>query len=232
VIEDALPMLDPFLEDQKLDPSQMEVLVETKGRLLWLAGRSAEEQTLIDEYAHAHSTAILVIKRRLEILREAGDVYLFESQCNRSRARMQSAPEAARLDLLTACVALHPNNGEARSDPADYAVYLPNLSPEEEALYRPHLAQRCAERAGDEEEHCAQACACEAKDSGKPAAAKCKRACAGCRKQVARALLACKKLGEAPPEPAPARLGRSKNGRAARGKAAKVEQDEAGSETP
>jgi hypothetical protein len=220
VIEDALPMLEPFMEGRKLDAGQMELLVETKGRLLWLAGRSNEEQALIDSYALAHSTAITVVKRRLEILRESGDVYLSESQCNRSRARMKSAPESARLDLLTACVALHPNNGEARSDPADYATYLPNLSPDEAALYRTHLAQHCVERAGAEEERCAEACACEAKDSAKPVTSKCKRACGGCRKQIAQELLACKKLGEAPPEPAPAsvRVGKSKKSRAARGR--------------
>jgi hypothetical protein len=216
VIEDALPMLDPFMEGQKLDAGQMELLVEAKGRLLWLAGRSAEEQTLIDSYALAHPTAVTVVKRRLEILRESGDVSLSESQCTRSRGRMKSAPDATRLDLLTACVALHPSNGEARTDPKDYAAYLPNLSADEEALYRTHLAQRCAEKVGDEEERCAQACACEAKDSGKPPTAKCKRACGGCRKETARELSACKKLGEVAPEPAPARAARPRRSRAAR----------------
>jgi len=216
VIEDALPMLDPFMEGQALDAGQMEVLVEVKGRLLWLAGRSTEEQTLIDSYALAHPTALAVVKRRLEILRESGDTSLLESQCSRSRARMKSAPEAARLDLLTSCVTLHPNNGEARSDVTDYATYLPNLSAEEETLYRGHLVQRCEEKVGDEESHCAEACACEAKDSGKPPTAKCKRACGAFRKETAQELLACKKLGEVAPTLAPARAARPKGTRAAR----------------
>jgi hypothetical protein len=210
IIEDALPMLDPFIESQKLDPGQMESVVEVKGRLLWLAGRSVEEQTLIDSYAHAHPTAITVIKRRLEILRESGDVSLSESQCTRSRARMQSASESARLDLLTSCVALHPNNVEARSDTTSYATFLPNLSAEEDALYRTYLVQQCVAKVGDVEEHCAEACACEAKDAGKRSATKCKRACGGCRKEAAHDLLACKKLGEVAPEPAPARRARTK----------------------
>ncbi len=215
-IEDVLPMLDPFMEGQRLDAGQMEILVEVKGRLLWLAGRSTEEQTLIDSYALAHPTAVAVVKRRREILRESGDASLLESQCSRSRARMKSAPEAARLDLLTSCVALHPDNGEARSDAMDYAKYLPNLSADEEALYRRHIAQRCEEKVGDEEARCAEACACEAKDSGRPPTAKCKRVCGGCRKETAQALLACRKLGEVAPAPAPLRAARAKSTRAAR----------------
>jgi hypothetical protein len=216
VIEDALAMLDPFMEGPKLDAGQKESLVEAKGRLLWLAGRSAEEQTLIDSYALAHPTAIAVVKRRLEILRESGDVALSESQCTRSRTRMKSASDGARLDLLTNCVAMHPHNGEARSDVGDYPTYLPNLAPDEEALYRTHLAQRCADKVGDEETRCAQACACEAKDSGKTTTTKCRRTCGGCRKETAQELLACRKLGEAAPPPAPARDAQPKSTRTAR----------------
>jgi hypothetical protein len=214
VIEDALPMLDPFLEAQKQDGSQMDLLVEVKGRLLWLAGRSAEEQSLIDGYALAHPTAMAIVKRRLEILRQASDSYLSESQCNRSRTRMRSAPEAERLDLLSACVALHPNNPEGKSDTPEFATFLPNLSPDEAALYRTHLVQRCEEKAGDEE-RCAESCACEAKAAGKAPPAKCKRACETCHKQASQEVLACKKLGEVAPEPAPAPRGRTKGKRAA-----------------
>jgi len=205
VIEEALPMLDPFLEGRKLDEGQMDLLVEVKGRMLWLAGRSSEEQTLIDSYVLAHPTAIAAVKRRLEILREAGDAYLSESQCTRSRARMKSAPEAARIDLLASCVALHPHNSEARSDPTDYATYLPNLSPDEVALYRTHLVARCTEKIGDEGERCAEACGCEAKDRDTSTTAKCKRTCGTCRKETAQAVLACKKLGEVVPDPVPTR---------------------------
>lgn len=210
VIEDALTVLEPFMEGHKLEAGQMDLLVEVKGRLLWLAGRSSEEQTIIDSYALAHPTAMAIVKRRLEILRDAHDAYFFESQCTRSRSRMRSAAEADRLDLLTSCVALHPNNGEARSDPEAYATFLPNLSPDEAALYRTHLVQRCTERVGDEGARCAEACACEAKDAGKSPTAKCKRACGSCRNETAQEILACRKLGEVAPDPVPAQVRRGR----------------------
>jgi hypothetical protein len=198
IVEDALSMLDALGNVPGLTAEQMDPLVATKGRLLWLAGRSAEEQTSIDEYARAHPRAVAVIRRRLELLREAGDAAASESQCARSRAKMESAPDAIRLDLLTACVALHPDNTEGRSDLMDYAEYLPNLSTAEDAIYRTSLAQRCVEKVGDEEARCAQACACMGKDSGKQPTAKCKRACGGCRNETAQRLRLCKKIGEAP----------------------------------
>lgn len=211
IIDDALPMLEPFMEGRKLEAGQMDLLVEVKGRLLWLAGRSSEEQTLVDSYALAHPTALAIVKRRLEILRDAHDAYLFDSQCNRSRSRLRSAAEADRLDLLTSCVTLHPNNGEAKSDTEAYATFLPNLSPDEAALYRTHLVQRCTENVGDEAERCAEPCACETKAAGKPPAATCKRACGGCRKEIAQEVLACRRIGEVAPEPAPMRHGRGKS---------------------
>ena len=198
IIEDALSMLEALGNLPGLGAGQMDPLVATKGRLLWLAGRSMEEQTLIDEYARAHPSAVAVIRRRLELLREAGDTSASESQCARSRAKMESAPEAARVDLLTACVALHPGNSNGRSDLMGYAEYLPNLSTAEDALYRMNLVQRCVERVGDDESRCAQACACVDKDSVKQPTAKCKRACGGCHKETAQRLLLCKKIGEAP----------------------------------
>jgi len=198
IIEEALSMLDVLGNVPGLAAEQMDPLVATKGRLLWLAGRSLEEQTLIDEYARAHPNAVAVIRRRLELLREAGNAEASESQCARSRAKMEAAPEAARLELLTACVALHPGNTDGRSDLLGFAEYLPNLSTAEDALYRMNLAQRCLEKVGNEEARCAQACACEDKDSGQQAPAKCKRACGSCRNQMAQRLRLCKKIGEAP----------------------------------
>ena len=198
IVEDALSMLEALANVPGLAAEQMDPLVANKGRLLWLAGRSMEEQTLIDDYARAHPFAVAVFRRRLELLREAGDAAAAESQCARSRAKMESAPEAARLDLLTACVALHPDNSDGRSDVMGYAEYLPNLSTAEDALYRMNLVQRCVERVGDEETQCAQACACVDKDSGKQPTAKCKRACGGCRKETAQRLLLCRKIGEDP----------------------------------
>jgi hypothetical protein len=199
IIEDALSMLEALGNAPGLAAQQMDPLVATKGRLLWLAGRSADEQTLIDDYAHAHPDAVAVIRRRLELLREADDTAASESQCARSRAKTESAPEAARLDLLTACVALHPGNTDGRSDLMGYAEYLPNLSAGEDALYRTNLGQRCVEKVGDEKSRCAQACACIDKDPGKQPAAKCGRPCGGCRNETAQRLRLCKKIGEGPP---------------------------------
>jgi hypothetical protein len=198
IIGDALSMLEALENVPGLAAQQMDPLVATKGRLLWLSGRSAEEQTLIDAYAHAHPDAVGVVRRRLELLREAGDAAASESQCARSRAKTESASEAARLDLLTACVALHPGNTDGRSDLMGYAEYLPNLSTAEDALYRGNLVQRCVEKVGDEEARCTQACACTDKDSGKQPTAKCKRACGGCHNETAQRLRVCKSIGEAP----------------------------------
>jgi hypothetical protein len=198
IIEDALSMLDALGNVPGLAAVQMDSLVATKGRLLWLAGRSSEEQILVDDYAHAHPEAVAVIRRRLELLRETDNAAAAESQCNRSRAKMESAPEATRLELLTACVALHPGNTDGRSDLMGYAEYLPNLSPAEDALYRMDLARRCVDKVGDEEAHCAQACACVDKEAGKQPTATCKRACSGCHNETAQRLRLCKKIGEAP----------------------------------
>ena len=202
MIEDALSMLEALGNVPGLTAVQMDPLVATKGRLLWLAGRSSEEQPLIDDYARAHPDAVAVIRRRLELLRETGDAAAAESQCTRSRAKTESATEATRLELLTACVALHPGNADGRSDLMGYAEYLPNLSPAEDALYRMNLAQRCVEKVGDEKARCAEACACVDKASGKQPAAKCKRACGGCHNETAQRLSLCKKIGEATPNTA------------------------------
>jgi hypothetical protein len=210
IIEDALGMLETLGGVAGLTADQMDQLTATKGRLLWLAGRSMEEQNLIDDYAHAHSGAVAVIRRRLERLREDGDTDAIVSQCTRSRAKTTAAPEATRLDLLTACVAFHPENAEGRSDLVDYAKYLPNLTPAEDMLYRTNLAQRCMAKVGDEGSRCTEACACEDADSGKAPTAKCKRACGGCRSETAEKLQLCKKLGEAPPPPPVAKVPRTK----------------------
>jgi hypothetical protein len=214
LIEDSLSMLDELTSVQKLASAQMEPLVSVKGQLLWLAGRSTEEQTLIDDYARAHPDAVVVIKRRLELLREADDVTKSESQCSRSRVKMESSPEAALLDLLTSCVALHPGNTDGRNDPPDYAKYLPNLTIVEDQLYRAHLVQHCVENLGDEETRCAQACACNDNPSDKRHAVQCKRTCRDCRNETVQGIRACKKIGEVAPASrqrvAPARAHRPK----------------------
>jgi hypothetical protein len=213
-IEDAQRRVEALMNVPALDLAQMEQLVAVKGRLLWLVGRSAEEQTLIDGYALAHPDAVVVVRRRLELLREDSDVTKSESQCTRSRAKMKSAPAAAAVDLLTGCVELHPDNTDGRADMLDYAKYLPNLTPEEDHLYRTHLAQRCLVMVGDEETRCAQACACTDQPAGKPPIAKCKRACRDCHSETASKVRVCKKLGEDPPasrpKAAPARAHRPK----------------------
>jgi hypothetical protein len=199
IIDEALSMLDPLAQSLGLTPEQADQLIATKGRLLWLAGRSMEEQPMIDQYATEHPDAVAVIRRRLELLREAGDTAASEAQCTRSREKTESAPEATRVDLLAACVALNPRNTYGRSDLLDYAKYLPNLTNEEETLYRANLVQRCETKAGDEETHCAEGCACAGdKDSGERPTAKCRRACARCHKETAQRLHLCKRITEAP----------------------------------
>jgi hypothetical protein len=207
IIEEAVSMLDALEKTLVLTAEQqVDLLLATKGRLLWLAGRSVEEQPMIYEYAKAHPDAVAVIRRRLEILREAGDAASIEAQCTLSRAKTESASEAERVDLLTACVALNPRNTYGRSDLLDYPKYLPNLTNAEETLYRKHLVDRCEGKAADEEAQCAEGCACE--DSGQ-LSRKCKRACARCRSETAQRLRLCKKIAEAPsavaraPRPSP-----------------------------
>ena len=208
IIEEALSMLDVLGKTAVMTaPERVDQLIATKGRLLWLVGRSVEEQPMIDEYAKEHPGAVAVIRRRLELLREANDTRGSESQCNLSRAKTESSPDEARMDLLTACVALHPRNTNGRSDVLDYPKYLPNLTTAEEALYRKSLVDRCEARADDEEASCAEGCACDEKPSGK-----CKKACARCRSEKAQRLRLCKKITEAPsavprppaPKPPPA----------------------------
>ena len=209
IIDEALSMLEDLGKVPGLTADQSDRLLATKGRLLWLAGRSVEEQPMIFEYAAEHPEAVSVIRRRLELLRESGDAAGLESQCTLSRAKTRSAPEAARVDLLTACVALNPKNREGRSDLLDYAKYLPNLTTSEEAVYRANLVQRCETRATDGEAQCAEGCACGDGDAGNKLTGKCKRACSRCHKATAQRLRLCKKITDAPtavraPKPKPA----------------------------
>lgn len=212
VIDEALSMLDTLGTVLGLTAEEVDALTATKGRLLWLAGRSVEEQPLIYEYANEHPDAVAVVRRRLELLRESGDAVSLAAQCVRSRAKTQSAPAAARLDLLTACVALHPQNIHGRSDLFDYAKFLPNLTTTEEMLYRKHLVDHCEAKTAEEEAQCAEGCACDDKDAGKRMSRKCRRACATCRNEKAQRLRICQQITEAPsavarparPKPAPA----------------------------
>jgi hypothetical protein len=212
IIEEALSMLETLGKVSGLDAEQVDALVATKGRMLWLAGRSVEEHNLIEDYAQSHPDAPAVIRRRLELLREAGDAASIEAQCARSRAKMESALETARSELLTACVAFHPRNTQGRSDQMDYGKYLPNLSTAEEVAYRNNLVRRCEKTIGDEDARCGEACACEDAEADKPPVPKCKQACGACRNDAAQKLRSCKKINDAPsavaraprPTPAPA----------------------------
>jgi hypothetical protein len=188
IIDEALSMLEELGKVLGLAADQSDQLLATKGRLLWLAGRSVEEQPMIFEYAAEHPDAVAVVRRRLELLRESGDAAGLEAQCTLSRAKTKSSSEAARADLLTACVALNPKNREGRSDLLDYAKYLPNLTTSEEAVYRANLVQRCETRATDGEAQCAEGCACGDDDAGSKLTGKCKRACGRCRKEAAQRL--------------------------------------------
>ena len=193
LVQDALVMLAPLKEGQGLPPAQFEQFVAAKGRLLGLAGHAAEERTLIDSYALAHPDALSVVRRRLEILRQAGDVKESETQCRRSRVSTKSAADAARLEILTTCVSLHPENRDGRTDPPDYTRYLPDPAKAEQRLYRKHLVKLCVEGVGTKEARCGQACAC--KDQPREQKVKCKQACRECRSETAQKIRECKKTG-------------------------------------
>ena len=197
--QDALTMLEAFKTGEGLPPAQFEQFVGVKSRLLGLAGHAAEEQALIENYAEAHPDAVAVVRRRLELLRQAGDVKAAEEQCNRSRKRMKSASATARLELLTSCVALHPTNAEGKTNPPDYARYLPNPTRAEQRLYRKHLIRRCVEEVGSKESRCKEACACKDPSADKQRKAKCKQTCRDCRIETAQRIRECKKTGGLPP---------------------------------
>jgi hypothetical protein len=208
--QDALTMLNNLKEVKGLPPAKFEQFVGVKGQLLSLAGHAEEERTLIDGYVEAHPDAIPIVRRRLERLREAGDVQESEAQCARSRIRMRSAPAPARREMLVTCVALHPQNKDGRTDQLDYTEYLPSLSAAEQRIYRPHLVQSCIEKVGSKETRCGEACACKEKGMDREQRAKCKAACRNCRITRAQEIRACKKTGlptRAPrhaPRPGPA----------------------------
>jgi hypothetical protein len=197
LVEGTLPMLDTLMSAQGLSWDHMGQWAAMKGRLLDLAGRTAEGQTLIDDYALQRPDAVPVIRLRLELLREAGDAKESEAQCSRSRTSLKQAPEPTRIELLTNCVALHPANSEGRTDPMDYAKYLPKLAKDEQRLYRKHMAERCAEEAATAtasgETPCARACACTEQAADKDSTGKCKQSCRGCRDQAALRVRLCKK---------------------------------------
>jgi len=209
--QNALAKLDAFKDIHDMPPAKFEQFVEVKGRLLGLAGLAAEEKTLIDGYALAHPDAISVIRRRLEILREAGDVKESESQCSHSRSKIKSAAAALRTEFLTMCVALHPDNKDSQSEILDYAKYLPGLSRAEQRLYFKYIVQHCIEKVGSKQTRCAEACACKGMPD-KQAKAKCKAACINCRITTTQRIRNCKKTGTADPPPSarPRRRGRRK----------------------
>jgi hypothetical protein len=217
LIEDSTLMVEDLMNAKGMSEEQTGQLVAVKGRLLWLAGQSMEEQTLIDEYAKEHPEAVDVVRRRLELYRESSDPSGSEALCARSRKRTKSAPEEARFEVLSTCVALHPDNSDGAESP-EFAKYLPNLTPEEDALYRSHFVQRCVEKLGDPAELCKEACGCVDNPAGKRPSAKCRRACRACRRELSKEIRECKKLGAPPPAPAPAR--RSRVGRVHRPRSA------------
>jgi hypothetical protein len=201
--QNALSLLAVLKDGQGLPQAQFGQFVAVKGRLLGLAGHAEEEQTLIDGYVRAHPDAVSVVRRRLELLRQASDVKGAEAQCARSRASMKPALEPARLELLTTCVALHPNNQEGKTDPPDYTEYLPNPSKAEQRLYRRHLVRLCIEKVGSKETRCAQACACKDQPADKEQKAKCKEACRNCRIETAQQIRDCKHPGAPAAAPRP-----------------------------
>ena len=192
LIEEALPMLDALMSVQGLSWERMGRWAALKGRLLGLSGRTDDEQTLIDGYALQHPDAVPVIRRRLELLREAGDAKESVAQCNRSRSSLRLAAGQDRLELLIVCVSLHPANKEGRSDPLNFAKYLPRMTRGEKRLYRKHMRECCTrEPVSAEASPCALLCACAPPTAGK-STGECKKACRGCRKQANARRRACK----------------------------------------
>jgi hypothetical protein len=195
LIEDALTRVDALMKVQGLPNAQMEQLVAVRGRLLWLVGRPEDEVTSLGEYANAHPGAVVVIKRRLELLREAEDSKEFEAQCARSRLSLKSAPEAVQIELLTSCVGFHPDNGDGKSYLLDYLKFLPAASKAEQRLYGKYLVRTCIDTVGSREARCAQFCACTDQGLDKQKKAECKQLCVHCRVETAQKVRECKKEG-------------------------------------
>jgi hypothetical protein len=193
LVENALPKVDVLMSTPGLSSTQTGQLVAVKARLLGFCGRGADERALVDRYASEHADAFPVVRRRLELLRDAGDAKESESQCSRSRGGMKSAPEEARIELLTTCVALHPDNQRGKDDPPDYARYLPRLASEEQKLYRKHMLHRCQQDSDAHEAQCSRLCACDDRPWDKKYTAHCKEVCKGCRAQAVEKLKGCKK---------------------------------------
>jgi hypothetical protein len=193
LVENVLPKVDFVMSTPGLSRAQTGQLVAVKARLLGFHGRGADERALVDQYASEHADAFPVVRRRLELLREAGDVKESENQCNRSRSSMKSAPEEARLELLTTCVALHPDNSGGKDDSLDFAKYLPKLAPDEQKLYRKHMARRCTQDSDSHEAHCTRICVCDDRPWDKKYTAHCKEVCKGCKNQAVEKLKGCKK---------------------------------------
>lgn len=193
--QDGLTMLKPFKDGQGLPPARFEKFIAVKGRLLRLAGHAEQEKTLIDGYVLAHPEAVSVVKRRLELLREAGDAEASEAQCARSRVSMKKAPNPARTELLTTCVALHPDNKDGKTALPDYAKYLPNPSRAEQRLYRRYLVKCCIDSVGSKQTRCAEACDCKGQSADKQQRTVCKKNCRSCHIETAQQIRACKKTG-------------------------------------
>ena len=193
LVENALPKLDALMSTPAISWAQMGQWVAVKGRLLGLHGRAAEEKTLIDDYALQHPEALPVVRRRLELLREAQDTKESEAQCTRSRQSARSSTEDTRLELLAACVSLHPENQGGKEDTPDFTKYLPKLAGDEQRLYRKYMARRCEQDAGSHAAHCSRICACDDQPWDKKYTAHCKEVCKGCREQATAKLKSCKK---------------------------------------
>ena len=193
-------MLEGLKGGKGLPPAQFEKFVAVKDRLLGLAGAASEEKTLVEGYVTAHPDAVPIVKRRLQTLREAGDVNGSVAQCARSRISMKSAPDSNRLDMLTACVALHPDNKDGKTDIPNYEDYLPRPLKAEMRIYRNYLVQTCVEQAGSKQTRCADACACK-NQPDKKAKSECKANCRICGKEATQRVRDCKHPGS-PARPA------------------------------
>src|SRR5262249_37188494 len=143
LVGNALPKVEVLMTQGSLNDAQMGQAVAIKGRLLFFDQRGGEEKTLLDGDVAQHPAAVRGVRRRLELLRDAKDGAGSEAQCKTTRQSMKGAPEEARLEVLTMCVSLHPDNKQGHDDTTDYAKFLPGANGDETHLYRGHMIKAC-----------------------------------------------------------------------------------------
>jgi hypothetical protein len=194
LVGNVLPKVDVLMAQGNLNDAQMGKAVAIKGRLLYFDQRGGEEKTLLDGYVAEHPAAMPVVRRRLELLRDAKDSAGSEAQCKTTRQSLKGASEDERLGVLTMCVSLHPENKQGHDDPADYAKYLPGASGDETHLYRGHMIKACLGDSDSHDLHCQRICVCNDRPWDKKYTDHCIEVCHGCRDEAAARRKRCGKM--------------------------------------